>query len=226
MNVSRRVALLLVVLVGTAALLAVVYSRRPTAGEYLSSVLSIVAVLFSLLLGFKSELWPFELRVLVGDVMFASAQGFTAGSPPLVLPVSFLNSGSGDGVVEWVAAKVIDENAVVKLYIPVAEIDLTEFMRGRRLLHAENTLGAFVSFPIHSKESVKKHILFTQEEKHQKYPFNVWAPGKYVIEVYVKALEWKAAKMVGRFDLEVTGEMLQEVTTGMSSYVSGLKIDV
>lgn len=218
---SRTILLLVlaaVILVGGLTL----YMGAPV----LPTVISVLALLISLISAFKNELLPFELKVLAGDVLVAAPTSPSHASLPLVFPISFLNTGYAGGIVEAIAIKVIDDQGNVKLYTPIAEIDFMQFIQGRRQLHADNIAGTFSAFPIHAKQSLKKHILFSQEEKSAKYPFNQWKPGKHKFELYLKASQWRKPKKLSQFECEINAKVLSEYARGTSTHIASHKIDI
>jgi hypothetical protein len=181
---------------------------------------SLVALAVSLVSSFKNELFDFSLDVVAGELVLAAPTGPSHNSLALVFPLSFLNLGYGEGVIEGLAVKaVFCKTGQAKLYTPVAEIDIEKFIQGRRRLHAENALGAFAPFPLHSKEVVKKHILFTQEEHNEKHPFSPWEAGTYRLEIYAKTSASKQAERVSVFEKEITQEMLDSYFSGNSQYL-------
>lgn len=188
--------------------------------DSIAIALSLVALVVSLVSSFKNELFDFSLDVIAGNLILATPTAPSHNSLALVFPISFLNLGYGEGVIEDLAVKaVLSQTGQAKLYTPFTEIDIEEFIQGRRRLHAENFLEAFRPFPLHSKEAVKKYILFTQAEHSERYPFSPWEAGTYRFEIYAKTSASKKAEKVSEFEKEITQEELDSYFSGNSRYL-------
>jgi hypothetical protein len=208
-------------------LLATVAVKRfaPGQDDLPALVFSAVALAISLVSIFKEHLFAFRLRVIPGEITFAVPTARSHRSVAIILSVSFLNEGYGQGVVEWVAIKIKQGNSV-KLYTPIAEIDYEKFIQGRRRLHAENIRGGFSAFVLHSREATRKHILLTQEEDDPKYPFNEWQPGKYEFEIYVKSSESRRPILIATKRYDVSDELLKKYFSGVGAVLMDRRIDI
>jgi len=102
----------------------------------------------------------------------------------------------------------------------VAEIDFGKFIAGKRALHAENIMGTFDPFPISGKSSIKKHILFTQEEKSKKYPFNIWNPDKYTFRIFIKESRHNKPEEYNSMTHEITKDILDTYQKGTNIVLS------
>lgn len=203
--------MILLLLVLGSVIAAILFSKEqlPLAGL----VVSLTALLVSIISSLREAIFPFQLKLLTNEVTFAPQTRPSHESPALVLPVVFLNSGYGTGVVEAIAIK-IEGPAAIMLYTPIAEIDFRTFLAGRRRLHAENLLGSFSPFILQEKEVLKKHILFSQEERSGKYPFTKWVEGPYIFRVIVKHSSAKKPVECATFERNVSAKMLADYSAG------------
>lgn len=189
--------------------------------DSIAIALSLIALAVSLISSFKNELFDFHLDIVGGELVLASPTGPSHNSLALVFPLSFINRGYGEGIVESLAVKAVFCNTQeTKLYTAVVEIDMMKFIQGRRKLHAENTLGSFAAFHLDAKAALKKYILFTQEEQNENFPFSSWEAGKYRFEIYTKTSASRKPHKVTEFEREITQEILDSYFSGTSQYLS------
>jgi hypothetical protein len=188
-------------------------------------IISIVALVTALIGTFKNELFPFDFRLIPGEVIFAVPTSPSHHSLQIVLALSFINEGYGQGVIEWIALKIKTKNTV-KLYTPIAEIDYEKFLQGKRKLHAENIKGSFGPFTLGAREAVKKYILFSQEENNSKYPFNEWSEGDHKFEIWVKTSNEEKAKLVNTFKLKIDKKLLESYFSGNGAVIMIREIDI
>lgn len=189
--------------------------------DSIAIILSLIALVVSLVSSFKNELFGFRLDVVASELVLASPTTPSHNSLALVFPLSFINRGYGEGIVESLAVKaVLGKTQETKLYTPVTEVDMMKFIQGKRRLHAENTLGTFAAFPLDTKAALKKYILFTQEERNENYPFSPWEAGEYRFEVYAKTSAGGKPHKVTEFEYEITQEILDSYFSGTSQYLS------
>jgi hypothetical protein len=209
------VGLLLVVIISFSAL-ALADARFP---EYLTAAIAVTALLVSVLSAFKEDVFPFRPRVLLDEVVLAAPTGSSHDSPAILLPLAFLNEGYGSGVVEGLTLKVT-MGANSKVYTPVSEIDYAKFISGKRAIHAENVIGAFNIFPLAPRATLKKCILFTQEEQSIRYPFSTWAPAPHVFRLYLRHTASKAPVEVGSVTNDISAAILKQYKGGISCSLS------
>jgi len=181
-------------------------------------IISVVSLIVSLIAAFKSEFLNFNLSI-INDEVIISTPDKKPENISLIVPISFVNEGYGNGIIEWIAIKIIKEaDDNIKLYTPIAEIDLQEFIQGKRKLHASNIKTGFSSFILSSKEAMKKHILFTQELDNKEYPLSAWEPGKYKFEIYVKINNIEKPKLLKSQTFEFTEEQFKDCLSGKTQY--------
>lgn len=213
---NRLILFLLVVLIGVIATL----FWAPVDNSWISAVIALAALLVSLVSAFKDEIFPFQLSVLTDEVIFAPPTLPSHDSAALIFPLVFMNEGNGSGVVEALSIKIEGNNST-KIYTPIAEIDFGKYITGKRKLHAESMLGSFGSFPLHSKESIQKHILFSQEGKSEKYPFNTWDEGDYTFKIYIKHSQQANPVECAKFKRFISKDILEKYNAGSGASLGG-----
>ena len=183
--------------------------------ERITLLIAVTAVVISLISAFKDTIFPFNLKVITDTVILANYTSSSRNSLALVLPLFFINDGHGSSVIEGIAIKVEGQNSV-KIYTPVAEVDFGKFIAVKRALDADNVTGTFDSFPIFGKSSIKKHILFLQEGKSKKYPFNIWNPGEYKFRIFIKESRHSKPEEYNSMTHGVTEDILNRYQEGTS----------
>src|SRR5258705_2969121 len=114
---------------------------------------------------YKGALLEFTPGVLAGDVIVPGPSR-AGGDVKLLLPLQFTNSGSADGVVEWVALRLTIDGDIQRsvLLSPVAEVDMRRFIQAKRRLDDQNCIEPFTAFPLEGKRSLAKFVLFDLAE--------------------------------------------------------------
>src|SRR5438094_18772 len=107
--------------------------------------LAIAAVCIAVFGLLKAGLLEFTPEVLAGDVIVPRPSR-AGGDVKLLLPLQFSNSGSADGVVEWVALRLtIDgDSQRTVLLSPVAGVDMQPFTAPKRRVEAWGVTGGCV----------------------------------------------------------------------------------
>ncbi|MDR3412226.1 MAG: hypothetical protein P4L87_14990 [Formivibrio sp.] len=182
--------------------------------QYVAVLISLLALIVSITSAFKEDIFPFQPSVLLDEIVMAPTSGPSHNSVALVLPLTFINRGNGAGIIHMAAIK-IEYEGKAKLYTPIAEIDYQKYLSGMRKLHGENILGTFNSFALAGKATLKKFILFAQEEKSDKYPFSSWSPGNYTFRVFINQSNGGQAQEVCCLGpMQITTEMLANYSSG------------
>ena len=189
----------------------------PTA--HLPAMISLAALAVSIVSAFKDDIFPFRPRVLLDEVVLAAPGPANRLSPTVLLPLTFLNDGNGSGTIEGLTLKV-QCDSVAMIYTPVAEIDYTAFITGKRIVHAENLRQAFNPFVLGSRAAVVKCILFTQECASARYPFNDWTHGNCSFALYVKHSAASNPVIAGTVVNNVSLQMLSDYKAGGSVSLS------
>src|SRR5207244_3039450 len=135
----------------------------------------------------KIGLLEFTPEVLAGDVIVPRPSR-AGGDVKLLLPLQFTNSGSADGIIEWVALRLTLDGDIQRsvLLSPVAEVDMQRFIQSKRRLDGENTIDLFTAFPLEGKRSLAKFVLFDLAEKGRSEPLRLRS-GRWCFEVFVKS---------------------------------------
>jgi hypothetical protein len=112
-------------------------------------IISIIALLHS-----TGVITRFKLEILIDSYLIpkTTLPDDYVESFPIILPITFVNSGNHTGVIEDII--LIVSNKITKdtrIYSPVSEIDLQKYINGKRALHAENIFSPFFSFHIEWK---------------------------------------------------------------------------
>lgn len=182
--------------------------------QYLAVLISMLALIVSIVSAFKEDIFPFQPMVLFDEIIMAPTSGPSHNSIALVLPLTFINMGNGAGVVHMLALRVESEKGT-QLYTPLQEIDFGKYLSGKRKLHGENILGSFNAFALGSKETSKKYLLFSQEESSTKYPFLPWSPGNYKFYLLLNQSNGGRSQQVAYLGpLQITSEMLSGYAAG------------
>ena len=226
MSFATKVVITTVLASVALVVVALLFRRYATKYEFLAPlVLAAVALSVSLVSAFKAELFDFGLRVVPGELTLAVPTSASHHSLAIIYTVSFINEGYGHGILEALALK-IHGNDGVRLYTPVAEVDYQKFLQGKRRLHAENILGPFASFILRSREATKHHILLSQEENSEKYPFREWTGGKYRFELWAKTSADDRPRVIDSHDWTISQEMIDNYFLGQGATLVDQRIDI
>ncbi len=190
--------------------------------QYAAVFISLLALMVSLVSAFKEDLFPFQPRVLLDEIIFAPHSGPSHDRLSLVLPLTFLNGGNGAGVIHMLALRVECGN-VVKLYTPLLQIDFAKYISGMRKLHQDNIIGSFNAFSLAGKATEKKYLMFCQDENSEHYPFSTWTAGNYTFKLFLnQSNNGHAIEVATLGPMEITSAMLASYAqdTGLSLYPS------
>lgn len=195
--------------------------------QYIAVFISSLALAVSVVSAFKEDIFSFQPIVLFDEIILSPPSGPSHDSIALVLPLTFINKGHGAGVVNMLALRVESADSM-KLYTPLQQIDFEKFISGRRKLHAENIMGSFNSFALGSKATVKMHLLFSQEEHSEKYPFSSWASGNYKFRLFMNRTNGRSGREVACLGpMQITDELISAYKTGVgNSLCSSRQISV
>jgi len=169
---------------------------------YVSAVTGLLSLEISLAALFKQDLFGFRLDIVVADVMLAATDAQYA-TPTVALPITFINRGYSDGVVESTCVLVREDTGETKAYFPKGEFDMGDFIRANRRIRLDELTTLWRPFPIEAKHSVFKNIFFVQPEGWDLYAPSPWESGLHTFEIHVKAARWKKFRKLAelRFDI-------------------------
>jgi hypothetical protein len=159
----------------------------------------------------------FSPEVIAGDVIVPRPS--RARDVKLLLPLQFLNSGTADGVIEWVAVRLTVDGDINRsvLLSPVAEVDMQRFIQAKRKLD-DSAVEPFTRFPLEGKRSVAKFVLFDLAEKARALPLSL-RPGRYSFELFVKSTANRAPKLERVFEHTVEPKHVEEFANDAPVYL-------
>jgi hypothetical protein len=204
------IALVLTVVVVVAALALADASMS----QFLTALISLAALCVSVVAAFKEDVFAFRPKVVLDEIVLAPPSNPPYENMALLIPLSFVNTGHGAGIIEGLTLKVEGQGAAVKAYTPVAEVDYVRFMSGKRMLHADNMLGAFNKFRVRSREAIRKSVLFTQEFTSKRYPYSPWSPGKHVFTLYIRHSGRRLPERTALVEYEISKDVLADYMSG------------
>lgn len=187
--------------------------------QYLTALIAVAALCISVVSAFKEDIFPFRPHAVIGELVFAPPTNPPYENIAVLIPIAFVNNGYGSGVIEGLTLK-IEPATGAKAYTPVAEVDYQKFISGKRVLHAENMLGAFNSFRLGSRDSLKKNVLFTQELNSPRYPYQDWSPGKHVFSLFIMHSGMNKPVKVGSVEYEISNHLLTSYRNGAGASLS------
>jgi hypothetical protein len=180
---------------------------------------SSTALLISIFSAFKNDLFPFHLKVLAGDLILLESQ--QSPSVDLILPVTFINLGYADGVVESIFLKVTDNKGRIKRYTSLEELDDKLIYQIVYQSKSSETvvINRFLDFPIPGKQSLKKNISFAWSSNSD---FTDWEVNSYTFELYLKLEQDKKWKKFAEFKHELDCKTHSSYLEQKSLYISRL----
>lgn len=217
---QRRVGIILILLLAVVAIILAIAAIFRGIRDFIPLVVSILALLGSLLSLFKEDLIPFQLRVLAGDVILLNDQPNPAID--LVLTITFINKGYVDGVIEFIAVKVTNSKGHKKIYVACNELDSRVIFNIIRQpqTNTNNIIPfPFSAFPIQSRQSIKKNLGFAWSSLSE---FNYWEEERYQFELYLKSSQEKKLKKVAEFIHEMNSSDFNNYINQESYYMAGL----
>lgn len=185
--------------------------------QYVAVLISLLALVVSIVSSFKEDIFPFQPSVLFDEIIMAPTSGPSHNSLALVLPLTFINKGNGAGVIHMLAL-CVESDEGTKLYTPIAQVDFQKYLSGKRKLHGENIVGSFNAFALGGKTTVKTYILFSQEQNSEEYPFSPWSAGNYTFRLFLNQSNGGRAQQASCIGpMQISVEMLSAYTAGVGS---------
>jgi hypothetical protein len=208
---------LLVVAVMVACAAAVSEFGAPPA--WLAPGLAAAALCLALVCASRLKLVEFAPEVLGGDVILPPASR-PSGGARLLLPLQFVNTGSIDGVVQWVALRLTIDGDIKHsvLLSPVAEVDMQRFIQAKRRIDNESSLEPFTAFPLEGKRSVAKFVLFDLAERGRTAPLHI-GPGRYSFELFVKSTASRGPKLERSFTHVIDAKQVEQYRNDTTVYL-------
>lgn len=198
------------------ALTGAFFLRKEKKAEFwLPLGIAIASLVVSLVASFKAELITFMPRVLADTVWVVHDSSGDKKKLCLVVPLFFSNAGYGEGVVRDVALKITSERGGYVLHFqPTAEIDTVKLMASSFRLTPECVIAAWNSFPLDSKEVVRKPFLFNCVSTSTNR--NTFEAGVHRFEVFVLGSNMSEPKALFSWPVEFTEKDLADFERGTS----------
>lgn len=207
-------AFIFLVIVCVLAIVGLLVSNA-SATEYTAVLISLLALVVSIVSAFKEDIFPFQPRVLLDEIILAPMSAPSHDSLALVLPITFLNNGNGAGVIHMLALRV-ESSSKTKLYTPLIEVDFQKYLSGKRKVHGENIVGTFNAFSLDGKATAKKYPLFSQEEKSEKYTFSPWTAGNYTFRLFLNQTNGgRPVEVASLGPMEINDQVLTNYRNGI-----------
>ena len=197
------------------AMLAVDFGPLP---PWIAPGMALAALGIAVLCALRLRAMEFAPEVIAGDVIVPRSRN--AGRDiKLLLPLQFVNSGTADGVVEWVALRLTIDGDIGRsvLLSPVAEVDMQRFIQAKRKLD-DSAVGPFTAFPLEGKRALAKFVLFDLAEKARSLPLSL-RPGRYSFELFVKSTANRSPKLERVFEHTVEPKHVEEFANDAPVYL-------
>jgi len=179
--------------------------------------MALAALGIAVMCALRLRAMEFVPEVIAGDVIVPRSS--RARDVKLLLPLQFLNSGTADGVIEWVAVRLTVDGDINRsvLLSPVAEVDMQRFIQAKRKLD-DSAVEPFTGFPLEGKRSVAKFVLFDLAEKARNLPLSL-RPGRYSFELFVKSTANRSPKLERVFEHTVEPKHVEEFAADAPVYL-------
>lgn len=217
---TTRDAIGLIVLSLLVAMALADYGPLPT---WVAPGLALGGLAVAVMCALRLQLLEFAPEVIAGDVIVPRPS--RAGHEvKLLLPLQFINGGSVDGVVEWVALRLTIDGNIERsvLLSPIAEVDMQRFIRAKRRLD-DTAVEPFTAFPLEGKRALAKFVLFDLAEKTHA-PGLTLRPGRYAFELFVKSTANRSPKLERVFEHVVEPKHLEEFAADVPVYLINYQI--
>ena len=220
----RKTVLVIAAILAASLALAVWLGQAVPQPGLLALGLALAAVAIAVFGVYKARLLEFAPEVLAGDVIVPRPS--RAGADlKLLLPLQFSNSGSADGVIEWVALRLTLDGDIQRsvLLSPVAEVDMQRFIQAKRRLDNENCIEPFTAFALEGKRSMAKFVLFDLAEKRQSEALRLRS-GRWSFEVFMKSTANRSPKLERTFEHVVEKKHVDEFAADTPVYLINYQI--
>src|SRR4051812_19908158 len=220
----RKTVLMVAAILAVSLALVSWLGRNIADPAWLALGLAIAAACVAVYGTLKAGLLEFRPEVLGGDVIVPRPSR-AGGDVKLLLPLQFTNSGSVDGIVEWVALRLTVDGEIQRsvLLSPVAEVDMQRFIQAKRRLDNENCIEPFTAFALEGKRSLAKFVLFDVAEKQRGDPLRLRS-GRWSFEVFVKSTANRSPKLERTFEHVVEKKHVDEFAADAPVYLINYQI--
>lgn len=190
------------------------FSRNSKAGINLTIAISILALAVSLFGTFKNEIFPFNVAIFTGsNLAIVNESEPNKNSPMLILPITFINSGYGSGVIDLIILNVTTPSGKKQIYNLVAELDYKKLIQGEKKVHTDNINGFFTSTVLNGRQSLQKYLLFIQDTNANGSEVNGLFPGQYTIELSARTYGGELKKEE-EFEYTITNTQIDSIARG------------
>ena len=224
----RKTALIIAAIVAASLALAAWLGQVVPQPGLLALGLALAAVAIAVFGVYKARLLEFAPEILAGDVIVPRPSR-AGGDLKLLLPLQFSNSGSADGVIEWVALRLTLDGDIQRsvLLSPVAEVDMQRFIQAKRRLDNDNCIEPFTAFALEGKRSLAKFVLFDLAEKRSSDGMREalrLRSGRWSFEVFVKSTANRSPKLERTFEHVVEKKHVDEFAADTPVYLINYQI--
>ena len=222
-------AIFVTVLIGIlfALALTILFRKDASLPDRAAVFIACLSLLVSLCGFFREQIFPFSAKLLAKGALLTLETQTPAVDYAIIIPCVFVNDGLSGGVVDQLAMHITQENGRTHRYIPVIEIDMQKFVRGKRKLHASNFGQIWLPFHLKAGESLVKTLMFVPGSNKQ-YPPAKWQPGKHNFTIYMTTATGREQEpeAASSFSYSINSKTLHEVSKGITvSLMEELKGD-
>jgi hypothetical protein len=180
--------------------------------------MALAALGIAVMCALRLRAMEFVPEVNAGDVIVPRSRN-VGRDIKLLLPLQFVNSGTADGVIEWVALRLTIDGDISRsvLLSPVAEVDMQRFIQAKRKLD-DTAIEPFTAFPLEGRRSLAKFVLFDLAEKGRSVPLSL-RPGRYTFELFVKSTANRSPKLERVFEHAVEPKHAEEFAADAPIYL-------
>ncbi|UCH63545.1 MAG: hypothetical protein JSU77_03620 [Fidelibacterota bacterium] len=196
-------------------------SKTTTIISVIALVISFTAVVISFVAAFKDRIFSAKIVVITGGIWVVPTQNNPGNNLTLVFPLTFLNEGYADAVIQSLRIKITDSNSQVKSYIPTAEVDEERLIQGTKKITTSSLRGSFSAFIIEARKSVRKLILFAPDNRDGQPSFGIWEGGEQTIEIFVRQRNWDEQRILASFKQTISQENIDFFMSGGSKFITG-----
>lgn len=180
--------------------------------------MALAALGIGIMCAIRLRAMEFSPEVIAGDVIVPRSRN-VGRDIKLLLPLQFVNSGTADGVIEWVALRLTVDGDINRsvLLSPVAEVDMQRFIQAKRKLD-DTAIEPFTAFPLEGRRALAKFVLFDLAEKGRSAPLSL-RPGRYTFELFVKSTANRSPKLERVFEHAVEPKHAEEFAADAPIYL-------
>ena len=216
---NRNSAIFLLLAIGLIVIVIVIGLGIGLTNEVMLSILiSVAALVISILTIAKSTYLPSRMSIIAGDNYIVDPNKPGNLNPGFIIPITFMNLGYGDCVVETLCLILTEEDGTKLLYEPITEIDIKSLIQDQHKVHGTNVVNAYMSFGLFGRSSVKKAFLFHQKLDPEVGPIHL-TKQSYHVSIRIKLLKDSKLKERATFTFNADDPFFHSINIGSVSYV-------